>query len=112
MISDQICSHLAFYQKHLMVFNETEKGIVEEEVDGTSAPDIFPHSHNFHVPFFITIIRNDDQPILSQAPSTKKQQPFTLNITYLLMALLALSYLNSCPIKKTSFNNRKEVTLL
>ena len=89
---------------------ETE--IVEEEVDGTSAPDIFPHSHNFHVPFFITIIRNDDQPILSQAPSTKKQQPFTLNITYLLMALLALSYLNGCPIKKTSFNNRKEVTLL
>ena len=77
---------------------ETE--IVEEEVDGTSAPDIFPHSHNFHVPFFITIIRNDDQPILSQAPSTKKQQPFTLNITYLLMALLALSYLNGCPIKK------------
>ena len=74
--------------------------IVEEEVDGTSAPDIFPHSHNFHVPFFITIIRNDDQPILSQAPSTKKQQPFTLNITYLLMALLALSYLNGCPIKK------------
>ena len=77
---------------------ETE--IVEEEVDGTSAPDIFPHSHNFHVPFFITIIRNDDQPILSQAPSTKKQQPFTLNITYLLMALLALSYLNGWPIKK------------
>ena len=42
----------------------------EEEVDGTAAPDIFPHSHKFHVPFFITIIRNDE-------PSSKKQRPFT-----------------------------------
>ena len=40
----------------------------DEVVDG--APDIFPHSHKFHVPFFITIIRNDE-------PSSKKQRPFT-----------------------------------
>jgi hypothetical protein len=31
---------------------------LEEVVDGMAAPDIFPHSHNFHVPFFITIIRD------------------------------------------------------
>ena len=29
--------------------------VTEEMVDG--GPDIFPHSHNFHVPFFITTIR-------------------------------------------------------
>ena len=31
----------------------------DEVVDG--APDIFPHSHNFHVPFFITIIRDNEE---------------------------------------------------
>ena len=69
-----------------------EKG---EEVDGTAAaPDIFPHSHNFHVPFFITIIRNDE-PLYP-----KKQQPFTLNMTSLLDGL-PLSHLNGRPIKKS-----------
>ena len=31
----------------------------DEVVDG--APDIFPHSQNFHVPFFITIIRDNEE---------------------------------------------------
>ena len=35
-------------------------------VDG--GPDIFPHSHNFHVPFFITSIRKGER--------DEKQQPF------------------------------------
>ena len=38
----------------------------EEMVDG--GPDIFPHSHNFHVPFFITTIRKGER--------DEKQQPF------------------------------------
>ena len=38
----------------------------EEMVDG--GPDIFPHSHNFHVPFFITSIRKGER--------DEKQQPF------------------------------------
>lgn len=29
---------------------------VEETVDGAGGPDIFPHSDDYHVPFFITII--------------------------------------------------------
>ena len=41
--------------------DEENDAFKETDVDGNAAPDIIPHSSKFHIPFFIFIIREEEE---------------------------------------------------
>ena len=52
---------LNFLFQVISQLDEENDAFKETDVDGNAAPDIIPHSSKFHIPFFIFIIREEEE---------------------------------------------------